>query len=376
MRLGRAGLVLAAVLALAAGAAQPDRDYLLFVLSEAADEVTLVRFGPAGARVERRVTIGELPHQIDGPHGIAVAPDGEHYYVSTAHGTPYGSLWKFATADDKVLGRVELGHYPASVSISPDGAFAYIVNFNLHGDMVPSSVSIVSTAAMLEVARPTTCTMPHGSRLSATGDRHYSVCMMDELAIEIDAASLGVARHFVLTRGNERGMPGAPTGGHAGHAMGGAPTPSAPPVAACSPTWAQPSSDGGGLFVACNRSNEIVELDLATWAVRRRLPAGEGVYNLAVTRDGRLLVATNKRGQSVSIFTLATGAETRIPTTRGVVHGVVISPDDRYAFVTAEGQSGEPGTVDVIDLGARRKVASVDVAPQASGIDFWRMEGR
>lgn len=374
MSLRRAGLV--AILGVAvlgsAGAPPPDRDYLVFVLSEAADEISLVRFGPAGARVERRVTVGDLPHQIDGPHGIAVSPDGAHYYVSTAHGTPYGSLWKFATADDRVLGRVELGHYPASVSVSPDGAFAYIVNFNLHGDMVPSSVSIVSTEAMLEVARPTTCTMPHGSRVGAGGARHYSVCMMDDTVIEIDAASLGVARHFVLAAGREHGMAGAPRGGeHAGHATGAA----AP--ATCSPTWAQPSADGRALFIACNRANEIVELDVADWSIRRRLPAGDGVYNLAVTGDGRLLVATNKRGRSVSVIDLATGAETaRVATTRGVVHGVVISPDDRYAFVTAEGLSTEPGTVDVIDLGTGRKVASVDVAAQAAGIDFWKMEPR
>jgi DNA-binding beta-propeller fold protein YncE len=77
----------------------------------------------------------------------------------------------------------------------------------------------------------------------------------------------------------------------------------------------------------------------------------------------------------VSVIDLAAGKEiARIPTTRPVVHGVTISPDDRYAFISVEGVGSEPGTVDVIDLAALRKVASVDVGQMAGGIDFWKVE--
>ena len=67
---------------------------------------------------------------------------------------------------------------------------------------------------------------------------------------------------------------------------------------------------------------------------------------------------------------IATGAElARVPTKRRVVHGVVVSPDDRYAFVSVEGVAAEPGTVEVIDLTSLRVVATADVPPQAGGID-------
>ncbi|HZG41960.1 MAG TPA: hypothetical protein VEY93_03280, partial [Longimicrobium sp.] len=138
---------------------------------------------------------------------------------------------------------------------------------------------------------------------------------------------------------------------------------------------AQPSPDGGRVWVACNRGSEIVEVDVASWRVVRRIPAGDGVYNLAVTSDGALLVATNKRGRSVSVFDARTGRElARIPTLRRVVHGAAISPDDRYAFISVEGVGSEPGTVEVIDLRARRRVAAVDVGQMAGGIDVWKME--
>ena len=143
----------------------------------------------------------------------------------------------------------------------------------------------------------------------------------------------------------------------------------------CSPTWALPSTTGSSIFVACNKSDEIVEVDAAKWRVLRRIPARPGVYNLATTSDGTRLLATNKRDQSVSIIDLKTGGElARLPTRRRVLHGVVVSPDDRYAFISVEGIGAEPGTVEIIDLTALKIVASVDVAEQAAGIDFLRTE--
>ena len=369
-----------ALLAYASAFAQapPERDYLVFVASEATDQVALIRFGPAGARVERTRDVGFNPAEPDGPHGLGVAPGGQSYFTSTAHGAPNGYLWKFSTVGDTALGHVELGQFPASLQVSPDGHYVYVVNFNLYGDPVPSSVSVVSTSRMQEVARLQTCTMPHGSRFSADGSKHYSVCMMDEMLIEIDTRQLAVSRHFMLTRGGEHGMTGEPKPHDAatpamssGHGMDA-------PAAGntkCSPTWVAPAPDGARAYVACNAANDIVEIDLKTWSLVRRIPAGNGVYNLALTHDGRLLIATNKRGQSVSIIETVSGKElARLPTQRTVVHGVTISDDDRYAFISVEGVGAQPGTVEVIDLRTQKRVASVDVGQMAGGIDFWKSE--
>jgi DNA-binding beta-propeller fold protein YncE len=363
----------------AASAVQPPtQDYLALVASESVDQIAFVRFGPGGIRIERKNTTGVMPADVDGPHGVAVSPDGKFYYVTTAHGKPYGFLWKYALANDSLAGRVMLGDFPATMQITPDGAFAYVVNFNLHGEMVPSSVSIVATDEMVEVARLRTCTMPHGSRINAQGTKQYSACMMDDVAVEVDTRSFTVARHFAVGKGKERGMQGAPAGARAGHAShdvaGHGMEPPKPGDVACSPTWVQPSADGSRIYVACNKSSDIVEIDVARWVLARRIPAGDGVYNLAVTHDGKRLVATNKRGRSTSVIDLASGAElARIPTTRRVVHGVAVSTDDRYAFVSQEGVGSEPGTVDVIDLRALTKVATIDVGQQAGGIDFWKV---
>jgi hypothetical protein len=289
-------LLLAAVLAQAPA---PPATYTILVASEAADAVSHLTFGPGGFTVTRTIPVGLMPNDIDGPHGLAVAPDGRSYFLTFAHGQPNGTIWRMATTDDRPLGHTTLGMFPATAQTTPDGEFVFVVNFNLHGDRVPSSVSVVATDGMLEVARIPTCLMPHGSRITPDGAKHYSACMMDDTLIEIDTRTFKVARHFVLTAGRESGKPGPPPrrpadlhSAHGGH--GAEPPP--PGSTACSPTWAQPSPDGTRVFVACNGSSEIVDIDTKTWTVTRRLPAGPGVYNLATTHDGRRLLATNRRG--------------------------------------------------------------------------------
>ena len=57
------------------------------------------------------------------------------------------------------------------------------------------------------------------------------------------------------------------------------------------------------------QGDEILEIDRETWAVTRRFATGRGPYNLAVTPDGKLMVATLKAGSGVQVFDLATGKQ-------------------------------------------------------------------
>lgn len=324
-------------------------NYYIYVGAESADLLHRIRFGPDGAEVEKTVPVGRFPTENEGPHGITITRDGRYLLLTTGHGVPTGMIWKYELGADTLVGQeIPLGNFPATVDVTPDGLFAFVVNFNLHGEHVPSDVSVVYTPDMEEVARTPTCTMPHGSRINPAGTRHYSGCMMDDLLVELDTRTFGVARELDV------GVADGP----------------------CSPTWAEPSADGSKVYVACNRADRIHEVDVAGWEISRTFETGRAPYNLEVSADGRLLIATLKAGQAVQFFDLATGRPlATMATTTTLPHGVVASPDSRYAFVSVEGVGAEPGKVDIFDLTSFERVASVEVGQQAGGIGFWKVEG-
>jgi DNA-binding beta-propeller fold protein YncE len=352
------------------GTRSPPANYWIYVGAESADLIHRVRFGPGGAMVEKTIRVGESPTEMEGPHGLQISRDGKWLHMTTGHGSPDGKYWKYELGPDTLVGKgIFLGYFPASIDVTPDGLYAFVVNFNLHGEMVPSTVSVVYTPTNTEVAQTTTCTMPHGSRVNAQGTKQYSTCMMDDQLVEIDTRTFAVSRRFGVAKGKE----GPVADEHAGHAATG--EKHKMPPATCSPTWAQPSASGEKIYVACNKADEILEVDNVTWAVTRRFATGRGPYNLAVSPDGKLLIATLKQGGGVQVFDLATGQSvmnTKSSTT--VTHGVVVSPDSRYAFVSNESVGAKPGIVDVYDLRTMTRVASVDVGQQAGGIAFWKME--
>ncbi len=363
----------------------PDADYWVYVGAESADFIHRVRFGPDGGEVEQTTSIGRVPTEVEGPHGLVVAPDGEHLYMTTGHGVPDGHLWKFHVGPDTTVAEpILLGRFPATIDITPDGLYVFGVNFNLHGAMAPSTMSVVYTPSMVEVTQIELCTMPHGSRMHPRGTYVYTVCMMDDQLVEVNTSTFTVSRRFSVAAGEEGSLPDAPEKHHAHppaspheHEPDVTPEELAAHHASCSPTWAQPEPAGRRLYVACNAADHVLEIDVENWTLLRTLPSGRGPYNLAVSPDGRLLVVTLKQGDAVDVFDLESGeSRARIPTSTRVVHGVVVSPDSRYAFVSVEGIGSEPGKVDVFDLQALQRVADIEVGQQASGIDFLRMQPR
>lgn len=363
-----------------------DAVYYVYVAAESADLIHRIRFDASGVSVDKTTPVGEMAIENEGPHGLMVSPDGRQLYMTTAHGIPDGKLWKFdAGPDTLVAAPILLGNFPATLDLTPDGLYAFVANFNLHGEHIPSTVSVVYTPDMVEVEQIPTCTMPHGLRMAPDGVFAYSNCMMDDQVVEIDTRTFEVSRRFSVATGAEGEItdyevPEIRTGpnGIFRPASGGTSTRSGGmevKAPTCSPTWVQPSPDGATVFVACNKSDEILVIDRQSWTLERKFPTGRAPYNLALTPDGAVLVASLKGAGQVQFFDAATG-ESRdiVASTTTVTHGVAISPDSRFAFVSVEGKGAEPGKVDVYDLRSFELVGSVGVGQQAGGIIFWKME--
>jgi len=360
------------------------KDYYIYCATESEDEVALIRFDGKTAYVEKRIPVGVWPVEIEGPHGITVSPDGDFWYLSMAHGVPYGHLYKYKTGTDEMVDRVELGLFPATMGISNATGLIYIVNFNLHGGHTePSTVSIVDPEEMIEIDRVETGIMPHGSRLLNNGLKHYSVAMMSGMLYEIDAMTMQITR--TLSTAPPKKIMNA----HSGHNMKkmdhskmnmgmkknnkmAKMDHKMPPE---KPTWVYPHPNDNLIYVVNNGTDNVVEVDVKKWEVVRTFKTDKAPYNCEVSQDGKYLVVTYKGAAKTGVWNLKTGKEiAKFNNTRKVTHGVVISPDSRYAFVSVEGIGKEPGSVEIFDLKELKSVTIAEIGKQAGGIAFWKME--
>lgn len=347
--------------------------YWIYVGAESADLIHRIKFNPElGATVEQTTAVGEIYNKTEGPHGLAIDPGGEYLYMTTGHGNPDGKFWKYKLGSmELVIEPISLGKFPATLDVTPDGEYAFIVNFNLHGDMVPSSVSVVFLPDFVEVAQTDVGVMPHGSRISPDGRFQYTGLMMDDQLVEINTRNFHISRRFNVKVESEEPLPvdyqASISRSHSvieDHDEN-----------KCSPTWSQPSEDGKNIYVACNQNDEILEISKVDWELSRKFKTGRGPYNLDISSDNQILAVTLKQGDGIEFIDIESGQTVaRRSSSTTITHGVVISPDDRYAFVSVEGVGAEPGKVDIYELEGFERVASVETGQQASGIAFWKVE--
>jgi len=347
------------------------QNYYLYVASESEDTVSLLKFDKNEIEEIERITVGTFPTEIEGPHGITVDPNGNYWYLSLAHGNPFGKLVKYSTKTNEIIDETTLGLFPATMQISTVTNFLYCVNFNLHGSMKPSSVSVVDTETMTEILKIETGSMPHGSRISSDGLYQYSVAMMSGELFEIDALSLKVNRVLDLESKmmDHKKMDAKMMKDNKMKSM------SVMKHSMVKPTWVIPHPSKKIAYIAGNGSNEIIEVDLKNWKISNRISTGKGPYNVEISPDGKFLVATLKSEGTTAILDLKNDFKSKIiKNTTSVTHGIAISSDSKYAFVSVEGIGGEPGVVDVISLEKLEKISSVNIGKQAGGIAFWKIE--
>jgi YVTN family beta-propeller protein len=183
----------------------------------------------------------------------------------------------------------------------------------------------------------------------------------DEI-LQLEVATFGISRRAKTGEGGT--MASMPPAHH------GPAAPSGPAATKeCSPTFISVSPDDKRLYVACNYGNSLQVWDAASFRPIKEIPVGKGAYNVEPSPDGKLVIVTNKKDQSVSLIDAGTLVElARVPTSKKIVHGVAYSPDSRLAYISCESIGADSGAVDVIDLAARKRVASIAIPGQPTGI--------
>src|ERR1041385_559367 len=286
-------LALAGPLLAQTAPASQSAPYKVGVVSESGDIVSW--FIPDGPRLvpDRVVHVGIMPTDPDGPHNLAVSADQRWYFISIAHGTPFGSLWKYDALTDTVAGQAPLQMYPTTIGLTPDGEWALVANsdfFGIHPET--NAMTLVHVPDMTTINDFPACDMPHGSRSNHAGTMIYVTCMHGDQILAFNTQTLGFSARGMAGPGMHKAMASMPGMDHGASA----PDPGAA-ARSCQPTYVAVSADDKTLYVACNHSSEMVVMDAATLTVQRRVPTGAGAYNVDIAPNGAVVVGTNKKGE-------------------------------------------------------------------------------
>ena len=58
------------------------QEYYVYVAAESDDQVSVLKFDGKEIIETDRVTVGVMPTENEGPHGITVDPNGKYWYLS------------------------------------------------------------------------------------------------------------------------------------------------------------------------------------------------------------------------------------------------------------------------------------------------------
>src|SRR5712664_228295 len=117
--------------------------------------------------------VAVIPVQFS-PLGVALAPNGKFAYVTNTGAVcdlcpvnQPSSVSVIDTATYRVVATIPVGQYPAGVAITPNGAFAYVANYN------SNSVSVIDTVTNSVTATVTVGTGPWGIAITPNGALAY-----------------------------------------------------------------------------------------------------------------------------------------------------------------------------------------------------------
>jgi YVTN family beta-propeller protein len=120
------------------------------------------------------------------------------------------------------------------------------------------------------------------------------------------------------------------------------------------------SRDARLVWVTCEGTQAVVELDAATGKILRHWKTAQNVSHMVVpTRDEKKLYVANIGSGSVTVIDRATNAVKSIPTGQGA-EGIDVSPDGREVWVANREMERPVGSIVVLDTATDEIVARLE----------------
>jgi len=297
----------------------------LLVTVAVSDEV--LRLDPRTGAVLARIPLDPRPSESDEPHGVAIAPGGDHWYATLAHGEP--TLSKFETKGDRLVGRVSLRAAGAArVELARNGETAFVADYDRSRPGERGEVLAVHTRDLGVTARARVCPGPHHALPDPATGRVAVACSLGDEIVVLSATGLEEVVRFPVDS-----VPGEP---------------GAPRFKPLNLAW---SADGQRLYVALHLADRVRVFDPAGRMIGDVATGGRPAQ-LALSPDGATLVTANRADGTLSVIdTRELSERARVDLEAEHPHGVALDGDGSTVFVTCEGSTVRPGRTVAVRLG-------------------------
>ncbi len=216
--------VLSVVVVLAGAETALAADYLspTSVVASADGKVLYIAEATAGQIAVFDIASGKVAKTIsvaDSPTGLALAPDGQTLYVTSA--VPEGKVQVVDVGRGRVTASIATGHSPEAVVASPDGKTLYVCN------TLTNNIGVIDIASKKQTATIAVSREPVAAAITADGkylfvanripagaaDQDYAASVVSV----IDTAAKKVVKNIQLPNGSQslRGIAIAPDGKNA-----------------------------------------------------------------------------------------------------------------------------------------------------------------
>jgi YVTN family beta-propeller protein len=283
------------------------------------------------------------------PHNVQITPDevwllavgdpaddavGHGHDASGHDGKASGQLLVLNAGNPGAgpIASIEIGDHPAHVVTDPKGLRAFVT---VAGE---DAVAIVDLNHNEVVKKIKVGRYPHGLRISPDGKWAYIADVEEGAVSVIDTATLSEVARIPVGK--------------------------APVQVAFTP-------DGLRVYVSLRDENSVAVIDTETRSVIARVPVGRNPIQVHATPDGAFVYVANQGTEAepndtVSVIDVAGGSVVDTIRAGAGAHGISISRNGRYAFVS----NIVDGTVSVIETESRSVIDTRAVGKGPNGITF------
>lgn len=276
------------------------------------------------------------------PHNVQVSPDGKVFaYTSAAkmaegqtdHGSMSmnGSAIFYDVETGKQIKKVEVGKHPAHIVFTEDGKYAVVTNNE------DNNISIIDAKTYKLINNVKVGKGPHGFRISADSKFAYVANMGEDTVSVVDIASSKEIKKIKVGK---------------------------------TPVTTAITKDGKTLVATVNAENYLAIVDLTTDKVEK-IAVGVGPAQVYLSNDDKYAFVANQGTEknpsnTISKVDLNTKQVVATIETGKGAHGVVVSPDNKFVYVTNMYEA----TVSVIDNETNKVIATIPVDEEPNGISF------